>query len=137
MGMKFSILLLIGLGLMFNNSCRKKDANCDVPVFSPSPVSHVEGANTAQVNQEIPLTVYSQGASGCSYPSDAQIKETIDGFSRTVQILSKSNGCDIICPAVIINVTTIYKFKASNPGIYTLKFLEYNNEYVEHVITVQ
>lgn len=133
---KFAILILMGLILVLNNFC-KKDVNCDFPKYSPSPVTYVEGANIAQINQEISLTVSSHGASGCSYPSDAQIKETISGFSRTVQILSKSNSCDTVCPAVIIAVTSIYKFKASQAGVYTLKFLSYNNGFVEHVITVQ
>lgn len=133
MRMKISILLFIGLGLMFNNSCRKKEASCSSYVKSAT--SYVDGPTTGQVNQDINITIHSSGPDGCTQTSGAKFTETVDRQTRTIQVMAKHEGC--VCTLQVVDVQSIYTFKASQPGIYTLKFLGYGDQYVEHVITVR
>lgn len=128
---KITIFLLIGLTLILNHSCKKKTTEC--VSYEQTAVSLIQGPETGQINQEIQLTVISSGYNGCA--QSGKFQEDIDESIRTIKLLLRYEGC--YCTQAFIEVATLYTFKTSQQGVYTLRFLGADDQYVEHVITVE
>ncbi len=95
-------------------------------------VTVVTGAATADVNQEIPLTVTFAVDNLCGVFN--KFVETTDANTRTISVEAKypGNNCDTT-PAT---KTTTYNFKATAVGTYTLKFKKSATEFVTHTVVV-
>lgn len=113
-------------------SCEKID---DGPCrsFAKAPVTKVEGASTASVNQEIDLTVSFQCFNGCG--QFGNFDEVVAGNTTTITVNAKYEGCVCTLDLPIRQVT--YKFKRSQTGTFDLKFLQTENNYWTHTIVVQ
>lgn len=113
--------------------CHKKYEDSTCLSFSQAPVTKIEGANAALVNQEIILTVSFICFSGCG--QFGNFDEAITGNVTTISVTAKYLGC--ICTHNIPVRQTIYKFKKSQPGTFELKFSQTGNTYLTHTIIVQ
>jgi hypothetical protein len=116
-------------------SCNKKDDNNSNAClsFNKAPVTKVEGATVALVNQEISLTVSFGCSNGCG--EFVNFDEAVTGNTTSIAVNAKYEGC--ICTLDAPIRQTIYKFKRSQPGTYDLKFLQAENTYLVYTIVVQ
>ncbi len=101
--------------------------------FAKAPVTKIEGANAALVNQEIILTVFFSANNGCG--QFGNFDEATSGNTTTIIVNAKYEGC--ICTEDLPIRQTIYKFKKSQSGTFDLKFLQTDNIYLTHTIIVQ
>ncbi len=113
--------------------CNKKHDNEKCLSYTKAPVTKIEGAVSALVNQEVDLTVSFGCFSECG--QFGNFEEIITGNTITFDVNAKYEGC--ICTADAPTRQTLYKFKRSQPGTYELKFLVSTNNYLTHTITVQ
>ena len=115
-------------------SCNKKNEdNSTCLSFTKAPVTKIEGANSALVNQEVILTVSFGCFNGCG--RFGNFDEVITGNATTITVNAKYEGC--ICTQDIPIRQTTYKFKKSQTGTFDLKFLQTENTYFTHTIIVQ
>lgn len=115
-------------------ACNKKHGDKSTCLsFIKAPVTKIEGANTALVDQEIMLTVSFGCFNGCG--QFGNFAETITGNATTILVNAKYEGC--ICTQDAPIRQTVYKFKRSYPGTFELKFLQTENTYLAHTIIVQ
>ena len=101
--------------------------------YAKAPVTKIEGATTASVNQEINLTISFTCFNGCG--QFGNVEETISGNTTTIIVNAKYTGC--ICTQDVPTRTTLYKFKKVQVGTYQLKFLQTENTYLTHTIIVK
>ncbi|MBS3921993.1 MAG: hypothetical protein KGZ37_02445 [Nitrosarchaeum sp.] len=113
--------------------CNKKNEDKACLSFTKAPVTKVEGANTALVNQEIILTVSFGCYNGCG--QFGNFDEASTGNTTTITVNAKYEGC--ICTQDAPIRQTMYKFKKSQTGTFNLKFLQTENTYLTHTIIVQ
>ena len=113
--------------------CNKKNENSACLSITKAPVTKIEGANTALVNQEILLTVSFGCFNGCGQFLD--FNEVITGNATTITVKAKYEGC--ICTQDLPIRQTTYKFKKSQTGTFELKFQQSENTYLSHTIIVQ
>ena len=129
----FNNLICFVFSIILLTSCIKKKEEDKCLSFDKAPVTKIEGATTASVNQEINLTVSFTCFNGCG--QFGNLEETITGNTTTIVVNAKYTGC--ICTQDVPTRTTIYKFKKTQAGTYELKFLQTENNYLMHTITVQ
>lgn len=117
------------LGLM---GCKKSNdgKNC-IGEFN-SPVTKVEGATIAAVNQEIILTISFTCNNGCG--KFGNFIESTSGNSTSIIVNAIYEGC--ICTQDIPTIKVLYKFKKSQRGTYDLNFKQENNFFLNHTIVV-
>ena len=120
-----SITLLIG--------CKKKIEESKCLTYLKAPVTKVESATAALVNEEVNLTVSFSCYNGCG--GFGNLNEVSTGNSTTIFINARYDGC--ICTQDVPTRQTIYKFKKSLPGTYELKFMQSGETYITHIIKVQ
>jgi hypothetical protein len=113
--------------------CTKKNVDKECISFSKAPVTKVEGANTALVNQEISLKVSFGCFNGCG--QFGNFDETITGNVTSISVNAKYEGCICTQDAPIRQI--MYKFKKSQAGTFDLRFLKTENTYITHTIVVQ
>ena len=122
----FSLIIIL-LG------CDKKHEDTSCLSSTKAPVTKIEGANSALVNQEIILTVSFGCYNGCG--QFGNFDEVFSGNSTTIAVNAKYEGC--ICTQDAPIRQTTYKFKKSQTGTFDLKFLKTENTYLTHTIIVQ
>lgn len=126
------IILAAFIVLIFPVSCNKDDIGTDCFAYSNAHITEVKGLNSTSVNQEIELTIAYYFYNGCGK------FERLDSFSNgnttTVSIVGKYEGC--VCPDILVGGQKVYTFKASQPGMYTLNFLQPNKSILVYTITV-
>ncbi len=108
-----------------------KDDNCIST--AKAPVTSIDGATIASLNQEIDLAIYFTCFNGCGQFEN--FEETIAGNTTTIIVNAKYTGC--ICTQDVPTRTTSYKFKKTQAGTYELKFFQTENNYLTHTIIVQ
>jgi hypothetical protein len=128
----FRILLpVLILSISFLTGCDKpEDSVCDYQVKAYP--SNVTGATAASVNQEIDLTVTFAVANSCG--NFGSFTESTVGNTTTVDVSIRYLGCT--CNQAPMLRTTVYKFKRSTAGTYTLKFYNSQTTFIDYVITV-
>jgi hypothetical protein len=112
-------------------SCSLDDNTPNV-VTKSSLVTKVEGATTAHINVEVPLTVTFSVDNNCG--SYNQFVETIAANTKTIEVESKYEGSD--CGTTPASKTVVYKFKSAAAGTYNLKFKKTATEFTTHTIVV-
>jgi hypothetical protein len=110
--------------------CRKQGDKCIS--HTTAVVREVAGPNTAMVNQEIDLTVHYYLGNGCGRFEG--LEATSNSNTTLISLKAKYEGC--ICTEVLLSGQVNYKFKASQPGVYYLKFLQPNQAFFTDTITV-
>ena len=101
--------------------------------YTAAPVTAVTGAITGNVNQDIPLAVSFGCFNGCG--QFGSIQESSSGDTTIIHVVAKYEGC--ICTQDAPTRQTGYIFRRSQPGVYPLKFMQFDNHYILHTITVQ
>lgn len=91
----------------------------------------VTGPQSTQVNVEVEFMVTFPLLNSCgTFVEIAEVKTT---FPKEIAAAVDYNGCD--CAPVTTQLTKPYKFKASTPGNYELRFLT-DNEDVQIIKTI-
>jgi len=129
----FNNLICFVFSIILLTSCIKKKEEDKCLSYAKAPVTKIEGATTASVNQELNLTISFICFNGCG--QFGNVEETISGNTTTIVVNAKYAGC--ICTQDVPTRTTLYKFKKSQAGTYELKFLQTENNYLTHTIIVQ
>jgi len=131
---KMPVLLFGLMALCSVLACNKKhDDSSTCLSFSKAPVTKIEGANSAFVNQEVILTVSFGCNNGCG--QFESFDEEITDIATTITVNAKYEGC--ICTQDIPIRQTTYQFKKSQTGTFNLRFLQTENTYLTHTIIVQ
>ena len=120
-----SILLLAG--------CEKAASDTPCLSFSNAPVLNVDGPNTGLVNQVINLTVSFGCYNGCG--NFGNFENTTKNDTTFIRVIAKYQGC--FCQQYAPILQTIYKFKASQPGTYYIKFWQAENNFITQTLSVQ
>lgn len=129
----FTNLICFACCIILLTGCAKKQEDEKCISTDKAPVTKIEGAAIASVNQEIILTVSFTCFNGCG--QFGNLEETISGNTTTIIVNAKYTGC--ICTQDVPTRATIYKFKKAQAGTYELKFLQTENNYLTHTIIVQ
>ena len=129
----FNNLICFVFSIILLTSCIKKKEEDKCLSYAKAPVTKIEGATTASVNQELNLTISFICFNGCG--QFGNVEETISGNTTTIVVNAKYAGC--ICTQDVPTRTTLYKFKKSQAGTYELKFFLTENNYLPHIIIVQ
>ncbi len=114
-------------------SCTKTTDEPTCISFKTGPVTKIDGATAALVNQEILLAIDFTSFNGCGQFN--KFEETANGNETTIIVNAKYEGC--VCTQDLPTRQAIYKFRKSQAGTYTLKFLQSDNIYLNHTVTVQ
>jgi hypothetical protein len=114
-------------------ACNKHQEDTTCISFSKAPVSKIEGATTATVNQEIPLTISFGCFNGCG--SFGNVEQISNGNTTTIIVNAKYQGC--VCTQDAPTRQTTYLFKKAMAGTYVLKFQQTETTYLMYTITVQ
>ena len=112
-------------------SCNKKnDSNVSLTQWN---ITKVEGSSTGNVNQSLALIVYWPYSSGC---------DILDNFQETKQanvIFVKAYGHTAsggICTDDAGIKTKIYNFTSATAGTFELRFINRDNSFISHFITI-
>jgi hypothetical protein len=126
------IIVLAGSAFSFFvlSTCTKTKDNCIS--FTKTPVTKVEGANTGLVNQDLIFTVSFQCFNGCG--QFGSFEQTTNGDSTIINVIAKYEGC--VCTQNAPTRQTVYKFKATQPGIYYLKFWQGEKGFLTDTIKI-
>ena len=119
------------ISFLLLSSCTKKPAR-DCFYNSTATVKEVNGENTLEVNQEASFTISYYLNNGCGHfeKMESSSKDNV----KTISLLATYSGC--ACPEMLINGEVTYIFKATEPGIYYLKFIQPDLTYLTETITV-
>jgi len=112
-------------------NCRKKQEDTCVS-NTTAQVTKVSGPRTISVNQEAALSVDYYLFNGCG--NFENIQSISNDNTVVISLIVKYQGC--VCTDNLITGQTIFKFKAAQPGIYYLKFLQPNKTYLIDTMTV-
>lgn len=123
-----TVLMLVATAF---TSCSDDD-NTPNAVTKSSLVTKVEGATTANINVEIPVTVTFSVDNKCG--SYNRFIETTAANTKTIEVESKYEGSD--CGTTLTSKTAVYKFKSAAVGTYSLKFKKSATEFTTHTIVV-
>ena len=125
--------LYINLLVVSLISCTKTSNDPPCISFKRGPVTKIDGATSASVNQEIIFTIDFTCFDGCGQFSN--FEETVNGNETKIIVNAKYEGC--ICTQDLPTRQIKYKFRKSQARTYTLLFLQSDNIYLTHTITVQ
>lgn len=123
----FSLLVVLLIG------CTKASSEPPCISFQTGPVTKIDGATVATLNQEILLNVDFTSFNGCGQFN--KFEETVNGNETTIAVNVKYEGC--ICTQDLPTRRVTYKFRKAQAGTYTLKFFQSDNVYLNHTVTVQ
>lgn len=129
----FNPVLYFSLLVLSFVSCSKTPNEPPCISFKASPVTKIDGVTSASVNQEILLTVDFTCFDGCGQFNN--FEETVNGSETKIIVNAKYEGC--VCTQDLPTRQVKYKFRKSQPGTYTLMFLQSDNIYLTRTITVQ
>lgn len=125
---KISIALIVFFAL---GSCGKDLRT--FPENESSAITMIEGPTTVKAGEELLVKVTLQGNNGCAV--SGELKEIADGNLRTVA--GKVHYKGEMCTQALVYLVVDYRFKASSPGTYELKFLKADKTFLTHTIEVE
>ncbi|MBI3719288.1 MAG: hypothetical protein HY252_11950 [Sphingobacteriales bacterium] len=118
--------------IVYLSGCEKKD-NTRCLSYKKAGVTKIEGPTTGFVNQDIDLIISFGCISGCG--QFGNFEQISNGDTTTINVIAKYEGC--ICTQEAPTRQTTYKFKATQPGTYYLKFLQVERTYLTDTIRIQ
>ena len=122
------VLMLVATAF---TSCSDDD-NTPNAVTKSSFVTKVEGATTAHINVEVPVTITFSVDNNCG--SYNRFVETTTENTKTIEVEAKYEGSD--CGTTPTSKTAVYKFKSTAVGTYNLKFKKTATEFATHTIVI-
>lgn len=128
------ILAVLAVSASLTNCSLSDDTkqNCN-QIIGVSTIG-VIGARNATVNEEVELGVSYRIADACGdfYNFKDQV---VSATEKKIIVYATYDACN--CDRVLSTKTEIYKFKATTPGTYKLRFATTNDVFVDHVIIVE
>ena len=118
--------------LLSLNGCKKDNSGKECIGYSNAQITEVKGSNSTSAGQEIDLSISYFFLNGCG--NFESLESITNGNTTTIRVIAKYEGC--VCPEVLVWGEKVYTFKASEPGIYLLNFLQPNKSILEYTITV-
>lgn len=125
-------MVCITTALMAFTCTKENTENNRCLSYAKAPVTVVTGATTGNINQDINLLVFFPCTNGCG--GFSSFEQTRTGNTFEISVTAKYEGC--ICTQDVPVRQQTYTFRASQPGTYLLNFVQGNNSYVAHTITV-
>ncbi len=101
--------------------------------YEQAPVISANVPATGKLNEIIPIEINFTTRNSCG--SFDSVSETTSGNTKTITIKAKYEGC--FCFQSISNFKTIYNFKATTTGTYTLRFLQATGGFLNYTINIQ
>lgn len=123
-------IIIYSLSIIFIlSSCKNEEC----VEYRQSPVTSTNSPTIGEVNKEIPIYVSFGCFNGCG--QFHSFEENKQGNTITIKVNAKYEGCT--CTQDLPIRQTTYKFKTSEKGIFYLKFLQDDNNYLINTIIVQ
>ncbi len=120
------------IALLSFASCDKEKQENECVSYTTAQVTKVAGPNSVPVYHETDLTVFYYLTNGCG--KFENMEATSSGNTTIISFKAKYEGC--FCTDNLVSGQSVYKFKAEQPGVYYLKFLQPNKTYLTDTITV-
>lgn len=128
---KFQTVALMAFFAIGAASCSDDDSNTST-VLKEAFATEVTGPETGDVNQELTYTVKYAVDNECGLFN--RYVETTSGTTKTIGIQAKYEANN--CEAAAVIKDTIYKFKPTAAGTYSLKFKKSATEFVTKSVAV-
>jgi len=121
--------------MMAGISCSKNKTTPKSPTPSMAQwiITKVEGPTKGVVNDSIPIIVYWPYGNGCDVLD--RFEETQQGDEIDIKAFGHTNYG--FCTEMAGIKTKVFNFYASSPGKYKLKFLNPDETYFIHIVTVE
>jgi hypothetical protein len=126
--MRYTILAVFVASLF---SCKKN--NDSEIIYATWPMTKVEGSNTGSINQSIPLTVYWPYASGSCDILD-KFEEVREG--NIIYVKALGHSASGICTTDAGIKTKTYNFFSTKAGTFELRFVNKDNSFILHTVTI-
>jgi hypothetical protein len=114
------------------SGCKKEDDDTCLS-FRNDEVLDAQGATTGGINQDIPFTVTYALSNGCG--SFAGFEQQTSGNTISVYAKTKYEGC--ICTQDYRTFQSVYNFRATQAGTYTLQFLKPDSTFLTRIVSIQ
>jgi hypothetical protein len=114
-----------------STGCKKEEDVCRA--VKNNAVVDVQSPAAGSVNQDIPINITYAILNGCG--SFENIDQQINGNTVTIYARTKYEGC--ICTQDYHESLTVYNFRATQAGTYTLQFLKPDNTWITRTVSVQ
>ena len=113
--------------------CKKDNGNNECIGYVNAPIVKIEGPSEGRINEDINLKFFIQCSNSCG--NFEKFEEVADDDTTIINAIAKYEGC--ACADYLKIVEVNYRFKASQPGTYYLKFLQQNKSYLRDTIIIQ
>ena len=128
---KLSFLVYLFLLLLFLSSCGKSYLeSCKTKIHTT--LSAVTGPDSVRMNNLNSFQVYFDTYNGCGQFS--HFEETSIGNTKTIKVFAKYEGC--VCTQIVKSVIEDYNYTTTQTGTYIFNFVQPNNTYITHTVTV-
>lgn len=114
-------------------SCNKSAGTDKCITYTKAPVTKIAGPTSGSVNQIIDVPISFGCFNGCG--AFGNFEQSFTGDTTVVNVIAKYEGC--ICTQDAPTRQTVYKFKASQPGTYYVKFWQSEKTYLTDTIRIQ
>ncbi|MBC8046830.1 MAG: hypothetical protein H7Y00_08545 [Fimbriimonadaceae bacterium] len=130
--MKRIIQALILFSVIIIFACNKEDKDNCIS-YDQASIFSADAPSTGLANQNIPIDISFQCRNGCGH--FGSIEETILGDLITIKAIAKYEGC--ACFLGSVNIQTTHSLNISTAGVYYLRFLQSDNNYLSDTLIVQ
>jgi hypothetical protein len=124
-------LFFIGFCILILFSCRKSNDISGID-YTQWPISKVEGPIVANAKELIELKVYWPYSSGCDILDKFEIYKT----GNIINIIAYGHTAADVCTQDAGLKTRTYNFSSTVPGVFELRFLNKDNSYITHIVTI-
>lgn len=128
---KFQAVAVMAFLAIGAASCSDDDSASSA-VTKVAYVTEVNGPATGDVNQELTYQVKYSVDNACG--TFHRYSEAVSGTTKTIELLAKYSGNE--CGTTAVVKDTIYKFKPTTAGTYSLKFKKSATEVITKAVTV-
>lgn len=129
---KFQAIAVMAFLAMGTASCSDDDSN-DTSVSKVAHVTEVTGPAEGDVNQELSYVVRYSVDNACG--EFQRYVESTAGTTKTVEVVARYSANN--CEAAAVIKDTVYKFKPTAAGEYSLKFKKSATEFITKAVTVE
>lgn len=125
-------LLLIFFVTVLITGCSNQNSENNCVEQEVSFITEVRAPHSGIVNKKIEIEVSFNIKNGCGKFLGFEESNTLN--SKIIKVNTIYEGC--VCTEIFEMKTVIYNFTATEAGIYELKFLKGENEYIVVMITI-
>ena len=129
---KFQAVAVMAFLAMGAASCSDDDSKPTRTTTRTAYVTEVAGPEAGDVNQELSYNVKYTVDNACG--TFKNFTETASGTTKTIEVIAQYTGS--VCADAAVVKDTIYKFKPTTAGTYSLKFKKSATEFVTKAVIV-